>query len=154
MQRFSIVAACAALFVCSSASNPAPVLCGSGAVDGVWDLPLTSGGNGQLTGLLFVGSTATVAYTFTATLTDVPTPCLSCIEGEVDGVLDDGIGPGPDFLVRGHYRGLFLNGTGQYWAQVLTPTGAHVAGRIGGTFSDPLALPGPGTFDGRWRVCR
>lgn len=154
MKRLATVAAAAAFFICSSASNPTPVRCGAGVTGGAWDLPLTSGGTGQLAGFLYVGSTTTIAYTFTATLTDVPTPCLSCIEGEIDGVLDDGIGPGPDFVVRGRYLGYFMSGTGQYWAQVLTPGGAYVAGRIGGAFSDPLALPGPGTFDGRWRVCR
>lgn len=154
MKTFSTVAALAAILVCSGASDPTPVLCPSGVVDGVFALPATSSGAGQAVGVLFHGSTSTVAYTFTANLTDVPTPCLSCIEGEIDGTLDDGIGPGPDFLVRGHYRGASLNGTGWYWAQVLTPGGGTLAGRMGGTFSDPMGIPGPGTFDGRWRVCR
>jgi hypothetical protein len=106
-----------------------------------------------MTGLLTLGSGTAVAYTLSANLIDVSSPCLSCIEGELVGTLDDGIGPGPDFVVHGHYLGSFFTGSGSFRAEVLSLSGAHRVGRITGTFDDTPITPGPGTFDGRWRVC-
>ena len=91
---------------------------------------------------------------FVATLTDVPSACLSCIEGTLDGTLDDGIGPGPDYVVRGHYLGSFFGGNGQ-WTATIFPAGAPQTtpvGRIRGMFDDPPSNAGPGSFACRWMI--
>lgn len=128
------------------------VLCRGGAASGVWSLP-HSNQDGSADGFLYRGSSTTAIFHLTATLHDVPSPCLSCIEGTLTGFLDDGVGSGPDYFVDGRYLGSFFGGTGNFHASVYsTSTGAQV-GRIGGEFADTDPLAQPGTFHGRWRIC-
>jgi hypothetical protein len=122
---------------------------------GMWELPLAPGAVGSLDGVLYDPSGPVLLYHFAATLNDVPTPCLSCIEGTVAGTLDDGIGPGPDYIVQGSYKGLFLNGTGTFKATIYKTIGPAFipVGRMHGVFDDPPGIPGPGDFKCRWAIC-
>lgn len=144
--------ACVALSA-STPPHPGPRPCPSGAALGAFDLPVASGGGGSLSGSLVLGSGGAVAFTLTAALVDVPSPCLSCLEGQIQGVLDDGVGVGPDYVVDGTYTGSFFGGSGTFGARVLDLTGTRVVGRIAGEFFDPPPLTGPGMFQGAWRVC-
>ena len=89
-----------------------------------------------------------------AVLTDVPSPCLSCIEGDVHGFLDDGVGTPPDFVVNGHYSGSFFGGTGSFDLRVFRPTGGTPVGFLSGTFADPPGDGVPGTFSASWQICQ
>ncbi len=143
------------LMLAAPAGGPVGSQCLTGFAKGTWELPDTAAG-GFLSGELLRGTTSTAFYALTGTLNDVQPPCMSCREGVIDAVLDVGIGPGPDFLVKGTYFGGFLSGTGTFSAQILEPidSGLVPVGRILGTYSDP---PGPlavlGTFVGRWGIC-
>ncbi|MFN0009633.1 MAG: hypothetical protein ACKVXR_17190 [Planctomycetota bacterium] len=106
-----------------------------------------------MSGRLVDSTTHQTAYRLRALLTDVPTPCLSCLQGHIEGTLDDGIGPSPDYLVRGDYFGLFMQGTGSFQLRVFRPSDGAVVGLVTGNFAD---LPGDGTigrFLGDWRIC-
>ena len=128
-------------------------VCRSGSGGGDWDLPAGSGTPGYLSGELFESSGPLPAFFFGATLTDVSTPCLSCVQGTIDGLLDDGFGPAPDYIVTGEYHGLFLNGTGTFECRVFRPGSDVSVGKITGRFLDPPAQPGPGQFTARWEIC-
>ena len=147
------------LALAAAAFNPTSamaVACESGTAKGVWELPSGSGtSDGFIDGFLFLSISPTSAprYFFNATLTDVPSPCLSCITGTIDGYLDDGFGPAPDYVVHGTYSGLFLSGKGSFTCEVFPPTGTHAVGKIKGTFSDPPASSLDGTFKGDWEIC-
>ena len=97
-------------------------------------------------------------FQFTARLAHVPSPCLSCQFTRLLGGLDDGIGPGPDYWVRGTSSGVWLSGQGSFQALVFEPPAqpmgqAELVGRMRGRYDDPPALPGPGNFQGNWIVC-
>ena len=121
-----------------------------GPMRGVWELPQTMQGKGFLAGTfdMFGGGTL---YAFDAMLIDVPSPCLTCIEGTLVGTLDDGIGSGPDYLVTGSYLGSFFSGEGVIEATLSRPSGAAAAGRITGRFGDPSSDE-LGAFGGRWTI--
>ena len=155
----SVAVACAAaLFINASperghAAALAAVTCESGVGHGGWDLP-DLGQNGTVDGDLFIANATAPRYHFHATLIDVPSPCLSCIEGDIQGVLDDGIGIGPDYIVTGHYFGSFFGGRGIFHAAVHDPTGATLNGRLRGRFNDPPTnVPHAGSFITAWTVC-
>jgi hypothetical protein len=155
----SVAVACAAaLFVNASperghATALAAVTCENGVGHGGWDLP-DLGQNGTVDGNLFIASTTAPRYHFHAILIDVPSPCLSCIEGEIHGVLDDGIGTGPDYIVVGHYNGGFFTGRGIFHAQVYDPTDGALHGKLRGRFNDPpVSTQHVGTFLTLWEVC-
>ena len=92
-------------------------------------------------------------YAFSGLLTDIPSPCLSCIEGRINGELDDGFGPAPDYVVCGRYLGSFFTGNGNFSVRVFPPGSNIAVGKIAGTFDDSPANDGPGTFQARWRIC-
>jgi hypothetical protein len=79
------------------------------------------------------------------------------VAGEVSGTLDDGVGPGPDYLVDGYYYGtvVFDGGVGELDLVLRTSAGVRV-GSLHGRFSDPGGLPGPvsGSFAGRYAIRR
>lgn len=151
---FVAALALAALPAGSSASGSAgtAVTCRSGPVGGLWLLPNTPGGTGVVDGTL-AAPTSAGAYHFVGTLTDVPTPCLSCIEGRIQGMLDDGIGPGPDYLVLGRYTGASLSGSGTFEARIVSPAATSPQGRIGGQFRDAPGDNLPGNFRALWTIC-
>lgn len=126
-----------------------------GLGQGSWDLPTTSAGQGAFAGLFLIPNNPTFGMQFIGTLTDIPSPCLSCIGGTLHGTLDDGIGPGPDYDVVGTYSGLWLSGSGVWTAQIhsLHTPQPTLVGRVGGTFHDPPVNGGPGTFACRWKIC-
>jgi hypothetical protein len=144
------LAFCAALGL---AAQPLATFTGqSGPGSGTWVLPSGSGTNdGYLAGTLYLAPANTFRFSFNATLTDVPTPCLSCITGTIDGTLDDGVGPAPDYIVKGSYSGLFVSGKGSFTCEIRTLTGT-VVGKIDGTFSDPPSSSTPGTFKCDWKI--
>jgi hypothetical protein len=132
----------------------AQVTCAGGPTAGLFRLPLTSMGTGVMRGRLIDSSTNLPAYRLTARLVDVPSPCLSCVEGEIHGFLDDGSGTSPDFIVRGRYLGSFLGGSGQFNLRVFRPSGGPSVGTLSGSFDDPPGDGMPGQFSGVWQICQ
>ena len=135
------------------AVSPVQAACSGGTAAGLWRMPTQSEGTGIASGRLIDSSTNQPAYRMRALLRDVPTPCLSCVQGDIVGTLDDGVGPSPDFLVRGDYFGSFMGGSGQFRLRVLRPSNHQVVGIVTGDFAD---LPSDGTlgqFTGEWRIC-
>jgi hypothetical protein len=135
--------------------TPTPSACCGGTGHGAWDLPHDSQ-PGYVDGFLNPTWPTPVGlpYHFSASLVDVPSPCLSCIGGEIHGYLDDGIGgPGPDFVVTGQYHGGWFSGSGSFTARLRRPLGTTTVGWISGSFDDPPASSSPGTFDCTWRLC-
>ncbi len=129
-----------------------PCIFGNG--NGFWELPDPSGANGFINGVLSQFSGAQLTYHITGQLTEIPSACLSCREGFVDGILDDGIGSTPDFVVHGHWIGGFLSGQGTWEATIYKLVGpAQIAvGEIQGTYNDPPNVL-QGTFKARWDIC-
>jgi hypothetical protein len=141
--------------VCALARPAAVQTCDNGPEAGEWTLPHGSV-DGNLDGTL-TGSSGTIAYHFTATLHDIPTPCLSCIFGSIDGTLVDVVSGGTTLTVHGFYNGAQLTGSGQFRAQIFapgaTPTSPPVlVGRMRGSFHEPN-ITQPGTFSGHWVIC-
>jgi hypothetical protein len=154
----SSVALCAALGLASYAiSAGVGAACRDGTARGDWDLPTSGQSNGFIYGSLYLnnstGPVNSPVYTIFGTLTDAPSPCLSCIEGSIDAYLDDGFGPAPDYIVRGAYSGLWFTGRGSFSAEIYTPTGAGPVGRISGVFSDPPTNDQIGEFKAEWAIC-
>ena len=129
------------------------VVCDGGSSHGSWRLPSQSQGTGLASGRWIDSTTNQTAYRFRALLTDLPTPCLSCLEGTIEGTLDDGVGASPDFVVRGRYFGAFNGGFGQFELSVLRPGGGGLVGTAVGDFEDLLGDGLAGRFLGTWRVC-
>jgi hypothetical protein len=135
----------------SSAAVLAPIQCENGVGYGTWDLPDLAM-PGTVDGDLYVSNATAPRYHFHASLIDVPSPCLSCIEGDIHGTLDDGIGPGPDYIVTGHYNGSFFGGRGLWHAKVHDAAGA-LHGKLRGRFNDPPTnVPHAGHFIAQWEV--
>lgn len=129
--------------------------CQSGPASGTWQLPSGSGkSDGYINGTLYLDPADTYRYSFTATLTDVPSPSLSGIGGTIVGILDDGLGPAPDFTVKGTYSGIFVTGKGSFSCEVRRIDNGKTVGKIEGTFSDPPSSATPGTFSGDWSICQ
>lgn len=149
------VALLGALAVASTtnSTSPAAVDCRSGPGAGIFDLPASSTQPGTIDGVLSLGVTGVVAYYINGDLSFVPTPCLSCIEGKIEATLDDGIGAGPDYVVRGRYIGNWMSNSGNFSASVFTLSGNQRVGKISGTFNDPHGSTQPGHFDAQWRIC-
>jgi hypothetical protein len=125
----------------------------SGTGNGTWVLPSGSGkSDGYLSGALYLDPSGTFRFAFDATLTDVPTPCLSCITGTIVGTLDDGVGPAPDYTVKGSYSGTFIDGKGTFSCDIYPLTSTRSVGKIDGTFSDPPTSVNPGTFKCTWKI--
>ena len=153
-----LLAVLAGAFIALSSPIPLPSLdaqtaCSGGPSTGLWSLPTTFLGTGTARGRLVDSATHLTAYRFTAQLQDVATPCLSCIQGEVQGSLDDGSGGSPEFLVRGRYLGALFAGSGRFDLRVFRPTGGPAIGFLEGNFDDPPGTRGPGEFSATWRIC-
>lgn len=127
--------------------------CQDGVALGDWDSPTTSGGYGFLSGKLADPTVTYGIYAFEAVLTDVPSPCLSCIEGTIDGTLDDGVGTGPDYYVVGEYHGSWFGGDGEFFVKIVPPGSNTSVGVVEGKFSDPPWPSGIGKFKGKWEIC-
>lgn len=127
--------------------------CEAGQFQLAWDLP-SSGPNGVATGVFFLGQ-STSAYAFNATLVDTTPPgCLACLNGMFQGVLDDGVGSGPDYIVRGVYGGASLTSSGTLRGGVFDPVTNARVGRFHGDFSDmPTSTPQFGVAAGSWLIC-
>ncbi len=147
--RLSLVLLALAL-PCASAAQTQRSVAPLGPATGLWELP-ELGASGLALGTLdaFVGGPP--AYAFVAELIPWDLACPACIGGEIYGVLDDGVGPGPDFLVEGIYTGVLFGGAGTFRAQIKRPDGTR-AGRILGSFADPLGQGSPGSFTGTYRI--
>jgi len=146
------LALCAALL---PAAQPLSSLdCQSGPGSGRWELPSGSGkSDGFIDGVLYLAPADTYRFSFSATLTDVPSPSLSTFTGTIEGSLDDGFGPAPDYLVKGSYSGSVFTYQGSFTCEIRTLTGT-VVGKIDGTFSDPPTSTTPGSFTGEWKICQ
>ena len=128
----------------------------SGIAKGIWQLPEPQYATGSAQGTLYTLGGASV-FAFRAKLTEIVSPCLSCREGDVNGTLDDGEGPGPDFLVLGHWTAGQLSGQGTFdtWIWKVNAPLAAPVGRFEGDFNDPPMPPGlPGPFSGMWTMRR
>lgn len=124
-----------------------------GPAAGILDRLPPGAPNGYMMGSLDDVSGPGMVYVLSASLVELGVACPACFAGLIDGTLDDGIGPGPDFLVMGSYYGTLPDGTGTFRAAVLRPGGA-LAGRITGRLADPPETSQPGIFRGRWRLQR
>jgi hypothetical protein len=71
----------------------------------------------------------------------------------IQATLDDGVGPGPDYVVRGWYLGAFFTGEGEFYTRVFKPSGGPAVGTIRGTFADHPVDTALGTYLGGWRIC-
>lgn len=137
----------------TSAATLAQVVCDGGPAAGPWRMPTRSQGTGIASGRLIDSTTNQTVYRLRALLTDEFTPCLSCVQGDIEGTLDDGVGSSPDLLVRGGYFGSFMGGSGQFQLRVFRPSDGAVVGLVTGDFAD---LPNDGMigrFLGDWRIC-
>lgn len=130
----------------------APVKCLDGWTEGDWDLPGSPGG-GWAAGKFVESSSGTSIFEFKAKLTATPSPCLSCIQGTIEGELDDGFGWSPDYIVKGEYSGLFFTGEGEFWAYIYDPSGYGPVGKVAGKFADPPFQSGAGDYKGEWSIC-
>ncbi len=130
-------------------TGPPPQNCAGGQGAGRWEL---SGDTGTLRGRLIDRTTGQVHSTFSATLTEVQSPCLSCVEGTIEGVLD-GVGSGNDYVVRGRFLGFFMTGAGTFQARIFRTTGGPAVGGIQGAFDDLPSDTVPGRFNARWELC-
>ena len=148
----SSLALCAIVGLGYAADN-----CRYGTARGDWELPSASGASdGFISGALYSNSspTPTPVYAISGILTDIPSPCLSCIGGRIDASLDDGIGgPGVDYLVKGSYSGSWFTGAGSFTADIYLPSGVGPVGKIEGTFSDSPSSGQIGKFEGNWVIC-
>jgi hypothetical protein len=125
----------------------------SGPASGTWALPRGSGqSDGYIHGILYLAPADTVRFYFDATLTDVFTPSLSQIKGTIDGILDDGFGPAPDYVVKGSYAGNANTGSGTFTCVIRRPGSTQDVGKIDGTFADAPGSTTPGTFSGEWKI--
>ncbi|TAH38088.1 MAG: hypothetical protein EYC70_05555 [Planctomycetota bacterium] len=149
-----LLCSCLALGLPADAARSSARPCARGAMNGAWNLPHPLASDGFIDGRLFDANGNSV-FALRATLTDVVSPCLSCIEGTIQGTLDDGVGTTPDYLVYGNYRGNFLARQGSFTA-LLYPYGSRTpTGKLNGAFRDPYSNPDvPGQFRGDWVVCR
>jgi hypothetical protein len=129
--------------------------CQSGPGSGSWELPSGSGkSDGSISGTLYLAPGNTYRFFFGATLTDVPNPSLTLLTGTIDGFLDDGFGPAPDYLVKGSYSGSVYTGAGSFNAEIRTLTSTVAVGKIEGTFADAPGSTTPGSFSGNWKICQ
>ncbi len=127
--------------------------CAMGPAGGLWRLPGSTAITGLVDGVL-QGPSTTSPYRFTATLLPGPVACVTCIGGRIQGYIDDGIGPGPDFAVIGTYSGQGATGQGTFYARIVGTAVTSPTGWISGAFQDSPADLAPGTFQGRWRICQ
>jgi hypothetical protein len=128
----------------------------SGVAKGIWQLPEPQYATGSAQGTLYTLGGASV-FAFRAQLSEIVSPCLSCREGDLNGTLDDGEGPGPDFLVLGHWTAGQLSGQGTFdtWIWKVSAPLAAPVGRFEGDFNDSPIPPGlPGSFSGTWILRR
>lgn len=126
-----------------------------GPASGIWEQP--EGGGAFVLGTLDALDGGPALYELRATLAPYPVMCPACVAGSISGTLDDGIGPGPDFLVLGSYVGdiAFDGGVGDFALIVKKPGGTRV-GSLRGHFSDPGGQGSPriGSFVGRYAIRR
>ena len=96
-------------------------------------------------------------FIFRATLTEIVSPCMSCREGDLDGMLDDGVGLGPDYFVKGHWTANQVSGLGSFESllyKASAPLGPPV-GKLEAGFNDPPLPPGfAGPLSGTWTLRR
>ncbi len=149
--------------VCSLALAPAPIIspcqaqqvnCTSGPAHGSWQLPATVTGHGLMQGRLINSAGGGTEFRLRALLLGESGPCLTCIQGEIRGFLDDGSGGTPGLVVRGSYHGAMVSGSGRFELRVFEANGGQDVGRITGTFEDAPGDGHPGRFLADWRICR
>jgi hypothetical protein len=150
--RWAGTASVLLLFAVSAApqTSPRAALLG-GPARGILELP--SGVEGFMLGALYDSTGSRPLFALSARLVPSPVLCPACFLGRIEGTLDDGVGPGPDFTVRGFYTGTTFDGRGSFDLAILRPGGARV-GRIRGRLLDPPLSPDPGIFRGTWRFRR
>ena len=134
-------------------SGAAYFACQDGLAFGEWELPSGWGSPGFMSGKLTDPTGSYGIYAIDAVLTDVPSPCLSCVEGTIYGTLDDGIGLGPDYYLVGEYSGFFFSGEGEFFAKIVPPGSNTSVGIVEGKFADPPFPGGIGKFEGKWEIC-
>ena len=140
----------------AASPHPSPAFaCQNGPASGTWDLPNSSGGTGLMTGKLIDGTTHLTDYLIKASLTATSSPCLSCIQGNINGALYTPSGASTIYVVKGTYSGSFFTGSGTFAANIFSIIGPSTqpVGKITGTFSDPPGSTTPGTFKGNWEIC-
>jgi hypothetical protein len=131
--------------------NPAqgPNVVQAGRLLLAWDLP-SAGQNSLATGVAYLGASSP-RYTFTATLVDLTPSCSTCVFGAYQGELSDGVGSGPDYVVRGFFSGSLLGGDGRFGGGIFHPVTNERVGRLGGEFLDPASVPAQiGVAAGSW----
>lgn len=152
LATFAAASLCAFALASPQSSTATPSSARFGKALGTWQLPLPAQ-NGYVDGYLYELTPATTpAFHFSATLAAGPVLCPACVAGSIQGTLDDGVGPGPDYFVVGYYSGTSFNGAGTFSARIFAPTSAAPRGYIAGQFSNPPLLPVLGHFNARWAL--
>lgn len=131
--------------------GPGELPCQFGDVQLAWELPAGSF-NGFAVGVAWTGPTW--QYGCTLSSTDLSQPGSSLAVGTLQGVLDDGVGVSPDYLVQGSFNGSNLTGLGQFRCRIYDPVSGACVGTMQGRFDDPISAPGQyGVASGVWRIC-
>lgn len=158
-RTFATLAA-SALCALALANSPGPASTPGkirfGPTHGAWQLGFGAQ-NGFVDGHFYEAQPATTPsapprYHFTATLVAGPVMCPNCVAGTLQGTLDDGVGPSPDYVVLGHYSGVWSTGKGSFSASIYRPTSAAPVGSVGGTYDNPPLLPVIGHYSGKWII--
>lgn len=151
------LAAGLALIACGwLASARSPSAATSGNASGVWQLPEQPMTSGYARGVL-VTLAGVPLYRLDGVVDEVVSPCLSCREGTLSGVLVDGSGGPPRLLFAGDWLVSQLSGKGSFDAVIYALVGPALlpVGRIDGSVDDPPSLPDlPGKFSAGWLLRR
>ena len=140
----------------ASAQKPSPTpQCLSGFARGGFDLP-GSGQLGHIRGVLVRQGDA--LFQLDAVLTPRPSPGQPGARGAINGVLTSIRTGNPVAQVRGSWQAA-PNGKGRFAATFFRPGPTPLApirrlGRIQARFDDPDPNASPGSFRGRWAICR
>jgi hypothetical protein len=131
----------------------APDECADGLASGLWKLPMMSGSHGAMLGRLVDPENARDSLLVRADLADEPGPCLTCVQGTIRGILEDGHGGPPRYAVEGTYEGSMNGGIGRFDLRVVPLNGGATIGEIHGEFESPRASGFRGRFRAEWRIC-
>jgi hypothetical protein len=149
------------LMVSTAALVASPSPCKEGKAFGEWQRPNVCSDSGYLFGKLADGQGQGILLV-EAKLIETPSPCLSCQQGKLDGVIRDPDTGAVLYRVAGEWSGLWFSGEGQFEALILSipPTPSPpivVVGKLAGKYSDPgFECPGDplGKFEAEWAICR
>lgn len=124
-----------------------------GPAEGVLELPEGSL-DGSMAGALLDRSGTRVVFELRARLVAFGVACPACFAGSIEGQLAAGAGRLPDLAVEGFYAGNTIDGTGTFDATILLRSrgGEVPVGDLRGRLVDPPSVPGPGVFEGTWRL--